>query len=160
MPRDAREETRGHLQPSDTRPVVRVRRKGLPAPAWVEDSGSEFQGRQRLSLPRLASFPAFAVGGGARRAAAAPAQSEAPLHPWSGQPSPPAVVRPAVEALGPFSRTRGLRPRDLAQEDAAASCGVSAAGPGLQQAMRTCSPSGWALRVRSVASDCPSRPPG
>ncbi|XP_010849605.1 PREDICTED: LOW QUALITY PROTEIN: T-cell leukemia homeobox protein 3 [Bison bison bison] len=66
----------------------------------------------------------------------------------------------SVQQLGPFSRTRDLRPRGLAQEDPATSCALSAAGPGLQQAMRTCSPSGWALRVRSVASDCPSRPPG
>ena len=158
---EAREEARGHLQPSDTRPVVRVRRKGLPAPAWVVDSGSEFQDRQRLSLPRLESFPAFAVGAGVGRGAAAPAHSEDTLHPWAGQPSPAAsAVRPAVGALRPFSRTRGRRPRGLAQEDRATSSAMSAAGPGLRQAMRACSPSGWALRVRSVASDCPSRPPG
>lgn len=71
---EAREQARGHLQPSDTRLVVRVRPKGLPAPAWVVDSGppkihlgSGFQDRQRLSLPRLESFPAFAVGAGVER---------------------------------------------------------------------------------------------
>lgn len=135
---EAREQARGHLQPSDTRLVVRVRRKGLPAPAWVVDSGppkihlgSGFQDRQHLSLLRLESFPAFAVGAGAERGAAAPAHSEATLHPWAGQPSPPAsAVRPAVGALRPFCRTRGPRPRGLAQEDPATSWAVSAAGPG------------------------------
>lgn len=108
---EAREEARGHLQPSDTRPVVRVRRKGLPAPAWVVDSGSEFQDRQHLLLPRLESFPAFAVGAGVGRGAAAPAHSEATLHPRAGQPSPAAsAVRPAVGALLSDSRPKAARP--------------------------------------------------
>lgn len=56
----------------------------------------------------------------------------------------PQQFGPAAGALRPFCRTRGPRPRGLAQEDPATSWAVSAAGPGLRQAMRSCSPSGWA----------------
>lgn len=89
--------------------------EGLPAPAWVVDSGSKLQRSQRLSPLRLACFPAFAVCAGAgRRGAKFPSSSvtpEATLCPWAGQPRLARSPAASNWVLRPFLRTCGLSTR-------------------------------------------------